>query len=132
MASKRKLNRKEKRAQKQSKLPQYQQKNEVYEGEHYQASRFELHPKTDAQGILMDCIVQYPITFAIGAFGTGKTYCAAGTLVKLWGTRNYDKIILARANVPTGPTLGYFPGEPEEKLAHWLAPMINVLTKALG
>jgi phosphate starvation-inducible PhoH-like protein len=132
MASKRKLNRKEKRQLKQSKLPRYQQKNEVYEGEHFQSTHFELHPKTEAQHHLMECIKEYPITFAIGAFGTGKTYCAAGTLVKLWGTRNFDTIVLARANVPTGPTLGHFPGEPEEKLAHWLAPMLSVLRQALG
>jgi phosphate starvation-inducible PhoH-like protein len=136
MASQRKMNRKERRAEKfgtkGKRIPAYQLKNETVDGEIFEVSKFELHPKTAAQHSLMECIREYPITFAIGIFGTGKTYCAAGTLVKLWGTRKFDTIVLARANVPTGPTLGAFPGEPEEKLAHWVAPMLSVLRKALG
>lgn len=101
------------------------------EPKYYPPTNFKLFPKNDRQKDLIDAITNYPITFGIGAFGTGKTFVAAGTIAKLWTSYNFEKIILARSNVPTGPTLGFFPGEPEEKLAHWLALCCLYLNRLL-
>lgn len=93
---------------------------------------FNVIPKTEPQDMLMRSIEQNVMTIAIGVAGTGKTYCAGMIAAKLLLKGEHNNIILTRANVPTGRTLGHFPGSVEEKMAPWLAPLTNVLTQALG
>jgi phosphate starvation-inducible PhoH-like protein len=73
-----------------------------------------------------------PITVTIGCAGTGKTYCSTGTIAQLYMQGKYKKIVITRANVPTGKTLGHFPGSIQEKMTPWLLPMLEVLDKAFG
>ena len=43
-----------------------------------------------------------------------------------------DKIVLCRANIPTGRSLGAFKGGADEKLENWLMPMIDCIRSRLG
>ena len=89
-------------------------------------------PKTKNQKHLIKSIEKEVLTVAIGPAGTGKTFCAGMVACKLFITGKIDYIILTRANVPTGRTLGHFPGTVEEKLTPWLMPMLSVLSHGLG
>lgn len=80
----------------------------------------------------MQAIRMSPITVTVGCAGTGKTYCSAGTVAHLYLKGGYDKIVLTRANVPTGKSLGHFPGSIQEKMTPWLMPMLEVLAKGFG
>ncbi len=91
---------------------------------------FHVQPKNEKQNDLINAIRNYDISVAIGPAGTGKTYISAMTMANLYLKGGYNKIVLTRANVPTGRSLGFFPGTVEEKLAPWLAPITNVLKKA--
>lgn len=93
---------------------------------------FNIIPKNEKQDILIRSIKTYPITVTIGCAGTGKTYCSAGTVAQLFLKGGYKKIVLTRANVPTGKSLGHFPGDIKEKMTPWLMPMLEVLSKAFG
>ena len=94
---------------------------------------FHVIPKNGRQERLIRSISTYPITVTIGCAGTGKTYCSAGTVAQIYQkTGRYNKIILTRANVPTGRSLGHFPGTIQEKMTPWLLPMLEVLQKAFG
>lgn len=93
---------------------------------------FHLQPKTRNQELLLKSIQHNEITVALGPAGTGKTYCSASKVAQLFLTGDYDYIILSRANVPTGKSLGFFPGTVEEKLAPWLLPITSVLEKQFG
>jgi len=93
---------------------------------------FHIQPKTPNQQLLLDAIHKFPITVTLGAAGVGKTYCAASKVAQLFLTGKYDHIILTRSNVPTGRSLGFFPGNVNEKLTPWLLPLISVLEKQLG
>ena len=95
-------------------------------------SSFHIQPKTDNQRKLLEAIDSFPITVTLGAAGVGKTYCAASKVAQLYSKGRYDKIILTRSNVPTGKSLGFFPGTVEEKLTPWLLPMISVLENRFG
>jgi phosphate starvation-inducible PhoH-like protein len=95
-------------------------------------AKFNLLPKNEKQELLIQAIKQHPITVTIGCAGTGKTYCSVGTAVQLFNSGRYTKIVLARANVPTGKSLGAFPGDIKDKLTPWLLPMLEVLRKAFG
>lgn len=93
---------------------------------------FHIQPKTINQQLLLEAIEEFPIVVTLGAAGVGKTYCAASKVAQLYLTGKYDTIILTRSNVPTGRSLGFFPGDIKEKLTPWLMPMISVLEKQIG
>jgi len=93
---------------------------------------FHVIPKNERQDRLIRSIKAYPITVTIGCAGTGKTYCSAGTVASLFMQGKYKKIVLTRANVPTGKSLGHFPGTIQEKMTPWLLPMLEVFEEAFG
>lgn len=93
---------------------------------------FHIQPKTQNQQLLLEAIQEFPIVVTLGAAGVGKTFCAASKIAQLYLTGKYDTIILTRSNVPTGKSLGFFPGDIKEKLTPWLLPLISVLEKQLG
>lgn len=90
---------------------------------------FHIEPKTQLQDnflrSLRDPTLQ--LVIGVGPAGTGKTYCAASSAASQFLAGRYKRIIVTRPNVSTGRSLGFFPGTPEEKLAIWLAPVLNVL-----
>ena len=91
-----------------------------------------IQPKNEKQQSLLNAIKKYPITFTIGCAGTGKTYCSTSMIASLYLSGRYDKIILSRTNVPTGRSLGHFPGSVQEKMAPWLLPITSVLESYFG
>lgn len=93
---------------------------------------FHVQPKNLKQQWLLDSIRDYPITVTIGCAGTGKTYCSSSMVASMFLTGKYDKIILTRANVATGKSLGHFPGTVQEKMAPWLLPITSVLEGCFG
>jgi len=110
----------------------YVVKNKERESNIAELYRFNVIPKNEKQDLLIRSIKAYPITVTIGCAGTGKTYCSAGTVAQLFNKGKYKKIVLTRANVPTGKSLGHFPGDIKEKMTPWLLPMLEVLGKAFG
>lgn len=91
-----------------------------------------LSPKTHNQDALISAIKHNPIVIGIAPAGCGKTYVSAAMAARFFLQNYVDQIILSRANIPTGRTLGHFPGTIEEKLAPWLAPALDVLQRFLG
>lgn len=82
-----------------------------------------------------DCLVDLmasPCVILMGPAGTGKTYLAASVAAKDLSERRIERIIISRANVPTGKSLGAFPGTVEEKMEPWLLPITDVLRMHLG
>jgi phosphate starvation-inducible PhoH-like protein len=91
-----------------------------------------IQPKTANQDRLLRAIEQAQLIVTIGPAGVGKTWCAVNAAVNLLVQGKAKSIILTRANIPTGPTLGSFPGDIGDKLGPWLAPMVNVIKQRLG
>lgn len=73
-----------------------------------------------------------PCVICTGAAGTGKTFLAASVASKDLAEKRIKRIIISRANVSTGKSLGAFPGTVEEKMAPWLLPITDVLRQQLG
>ena len=71
-------------------------------------------------------------TIVTGSAGTGKTYLAASLAAQALAEREIGTIVISRPNVPTGKSLGAFPGTVEEKMAPWLVPITNTLKQQLG
>lgn len=89
-------------------------------------------PITDAQHALKNAIDVYPITFAIGEFGTGKTYVPASIGADRFLAGEIDKFIITRPAVGCDEEHGFLPGDLDEKVAPWAQPVIDVLNERLG
>lgn len=89
-------------------------------------------PKNYAQQTYLEAIASNDIVFGTGSAGTGKTFIATMYAAEKLFFKDIDKIILTRPNVEAGPSLGFLPGELEEKYAPYLEPFADVLKMALG
>ena len=80
-----------------------------------------------AMELLLDPSVQ--IVTLVGQAGTGKTLLAlAAALQATVRNHTYDKILVTRPIMPLGRDIGYLPGAKDEKLIHWMQPIIDNLT----
>ena len=73
-----------------------------------------------------------PCTLVRGSAGTGKTYLAASVAAQCLANRSIGTIVISRPNVPTGKSLGAFPGTVEEKMEPWLFSITDTLKQQLG
>ena len=88
--------------------------------------------KNAKQDSYMISLITAACTIVTGSAGTGKTYLAASLAAQALANREIGTIIISRPNVPTGKSLGAFPGTVEEKMAPWLVPITNTLKQHLG
>jgi phosphate starvation-inducible PhoH-like protein len=89
-------------------------------------------PKTFAQRDYLRAIAEHDIVFAIGPAGTGKTYLAIAAAVAALRRREVDRIILARPAVEAGESLGFLPGDYQEKVDPYLRPLYDALQDLMG
>ena len=91
-----------------------------------------IRTKTEPQAELLRSIEEKTMVIAKGSAGTGKTYCTAMAAVDAYLQNEIDYIVITRPNVPTGKSLGAYPGLAEDKMANWVRPILNVLLAGLG
>jgi len=84
-------------------------------------------PKTVGQKRYVDLIRQHDIVFGIGPAGTGKTYLAMALAVEALKQHQVSRIVLARPAVEAGETLGFLPGDLNEKITPYLRPLYDAL-----
>jgi phosphate starvation-inducible PhoH-like protein len=80
----------------------------------------------------MDKIQDSTITFGIGPAGTGKTFLAVASAVKLYSEQKIKKIVLTRPAVEAGERLGYLPGDLSQKIDPYLVPLFDSLEYFFG
>lgn len=91
-----------------------------------------IKPKTLGQKKYVDSIKKNDIVFGIGPAGTGKTYIAVAMAVNAFKNKQVQKIILARPAVEAGESLGFLPGDLQEKVDPYLRPLYDALYDVLG
>src|SRR2546429_2738351 len=84
-------------------------------------------PKTAGQREYLHAIAQHDIVIGIGPAGTGKTYLAVAAAVDALARKRVRRIILARPAVEAGESLGFLPGDVQEKVAPYLRPLYDAL-----
>lgn len=84
------------------------------------------------QQVLLDAISDHSVALALGPAGTGKTYLAIAKAVEALESGRVTRIVLSRPAVEAGETLGFLPGDMNEKLAPYLRPLFDSLTERLG
>lgn len=100
-----------------------------------------LRPRNKEQSFSLDLLFDDSVKLLtlLGQAGTGKTLLAlASALEQLKGLGDpakakYDKLIVSRPVQPMGRDIGFLPGDIDEKMAPWLAPIrdnLNFLMNA--
>lgn len=94
--------------------------------------RIAFSPSTEKQEQMVDAVENNPVSVVIGPAGVGKTFVAASLAAQYLYRREVDEIILTRANVTVGESIGMLPGTVEEKMAPLLAPILQALERQMG
>ncbi len=97
-----------------------------------QKYRKNIRPQNENQQAFMDAVDTTPLVFAAGAAGTGKTYVAIAKAVEALEAGKVRRIVLSRPAVEAGESLGYLPGDMEEKLSPYLRPLYDALCDRLS
>ena len=69
------------------------------------------------------------VIFLLGPAGTGKTHQAVKLALSTYLNGKCRRIILSRPMVECGEKLGFLPGDINQKLAPWVAPIEDVLRR---
>ena len=91
-----------------------------------------LQAQTEAQGHYICALSESQLIFAIGPAGTGKTYVASAFAADLLQSKAIERIIITRPAVEVGTSMGFLPGELEDKYAPYLDPFREVMIERMG
>jgi len=92
-------------------------------------------PRNVEQIFAMDMLLNDDIRLVslVGKAGTGKTLLAIAAGLSLTIDAGiYAKLLVSRPVFPLGKDIGYLPGDIEEKLNPWMAPIFDNLEYILG
>ncbi len=89
-------------------------------------------PKTLGQKRYCEAIRKNTITIGVGPAGTGKTYLAVAMAVTAFRAQQVNRIILTRPAVEAGESLGFLPGDLQQKVDPYLRPLYDALFDMLG
>jgi phosphate starvation-inducible PhoH-like protein len=89
-------------------------------------------PKTAAQANYLSLLAGCELTFGVGPAGTGKTFLAAAYGASLLRRGQVDRLVITRPAVEAGEKLGFLPGDLNEKVDPYLAPIWEALNDILG
>ncbi len=88
--------------------------------------------KTLGQKRYVDAIKNNTVIFGVGPAGTGKTYLAVAMAVKAFKAKEINRIILTRPAVEAGESLGFLPGDLQQKVDPYLRPLYDALFDMFG
>src|SRR5918992_734346 len=88
--------------------------------------------KSPGQQKLCEAIGAKNLVLALGPAGTGKTYLAIAKAVEALESGRVGRIVLSRPAVEAGESLGFLPGDMEDKLAPYLRPLYDALSDRLS
>ena len=91
-----------------------------------------IKPKTLGQKKYIESIRSNTITLGVGPAGTGKTYLAVAMAVTAVRAKKINRIILTRPAVEAGESLGFLPGDLQQKVDPYLRPLYDALFDMLG
>jgi phosphate starvation-inducible PhoH-like protein len=97
----------------------------------YVFDRKTIRPRSQKQAVYLRALEQEDIVFAIGPAGTGKTYLAVAAALHALRSRRVERIILTRPAVEAGESLGFLPGDMQDKVDPYLRPLYDALQDLL-
>jgi len=89
-------------------------------------------PKTSAQSRYLEMLASHALTFGVGPAGTGKTFLAVAYGAGLLLRGEVDRLVITRPAVEAGERLGFLPGDMNEKVDPYMAPIWEALSDIVG
>lgn len=93
----------------------------------YNGYKDKIKAKSPNQSLYHNTVLKNDIVFAIGPAGTGKTFLAVAMALNALRNNEVNRIILTRPAVEAGESLGFLPGDLNEKLDPYLRPLTDAL-----
>jgi len=94
--------------------------------------RGQVAPKTATQAKYLQALADCELVFGLGPAGTGKTFLAVAHGAGMLLRGAVDRLIVSRPAVEAGERLGFLPGDMNEKVDPYMAPVWEALTDILG
>ncbi len=91
-----------------------------------------VRPQNANQAAMFEAMAKHSLVVVAGPAGTGKTYLAITAAVEALEAGKVDRIVLSRPAIEAGESIGYLPGDLQEKMAPYLRPLYDALTDRLG
>lgn len=90
-----------------------------------------IYPKTKNQAELVKAFRKNNLIFAEGPAGSGKTFLAVAEALRLVLSKKVGSLILTRPVVEAGESLGFLPGDLDEKINPYLRPLYDSINACL-
>ena len=84
-----------------------------------------VYPRTKGQAEFVHAMRSFDMVFAVGPAGCGKTFLAVAEALRLVLSHQKSSIILTRPVVEAGESLGFLPGDLEDKLNPYIRPLYD-------
>lgn len=91
-----------------------------------------LEGKTPNQKRYLNAMQNFKLVFATGPAGVGKTFMCGTHAADLLRSQEIGRIVITRPAVEADESLGFLPGEIEDKFDPYLQPFKEVLERRLG
>lgn len=98
----------------------------------YKGFKNQIRTKTKTQIEYFQKVKTNDIVFSIGPAGTGKTFLAVAMALRELKLNEVKRIVLTRPAVEAGESLGFLPGDLEEKIDPYLRPITDALQYMLS
>ena len=86
-----------------------------------------IYPRTQNQAEYINLLQTKDMVFCTGSAGSGKTYLAVAEALRLVLSHKKSKLIITRPVVEAGESLGYLPGDLEQKINPYLRPLRDAM-----
>jgi phosphate starvation-inducible PhoH-like protein len=88
--------------------------------------------KTAGQARYLDLLDSHDLVFGLGPAGTGKTFLAVAHGAQLLRAGSVERLVVTRPAVEAGERLGFLPGDLNEKVDPYMAPVWEAMGSILG
>jgi phosphate starvation-inducible PhoH-like protein len=86
-----------------------------------------VEPRNENQRRYLDTVAKRDLVFGIGPAGTGKTYLAVSAAVAALRRGDCRRLVITRPVVEAGESLGFLPGDMQQKLNPYMRPIYDAL-----
>ncbi len=90
-----------------------------------------VYPRTNGQARLVNLMNSCDMVFALGPAGCGKTFLVVAQALALVLGHQKRRIVLTRPVVEAGESLGFLPGDLEEKINPFIRPLYDAMDSLL-
>ncbi len=91
-----------------------------------------IKPKTQHQQDAINAMLDKKVALLMGSAGTGKSFLALAFALKLLETKKIHKIIVSKPPIESGPSIGFLPGDMDDKLESYVLSIMSILTELIG